>query len=79
MLFQPYVLLGLGGYFISALFYIYALRTVKISVAYPIMSITYVIVPILAYFIWHEPFNMIKIVALGLISTGVALLCFTAI
>ncbi len=74
-LFQPWTILGMVGYFISLLCYLFALRQISISTAYPMLSITYVVVPLLGYFIWHEPFNALKVVALIMITSGVALLC----
>ena len=52
-LFQPYILVGLSSYFVAALFYIFALRDIPVSVAFPSVSISYVAVAFLAHLIWE--------------------------
>src|SRR5579863_3079675 len=63
-LFQPYTILGLACYFASALFYIYALRQIPVSVAFPCVSLSYVAVALLAHFLWQEPFGLQHVVAM---------------
>lgn len=73
-LFQPYVILGLACYFASAMFYIFALKKIPVSVAFPCVSISYVAVALLAHLLWNEPFGMQHIIAIILITSGVFLL-----
>ncbi|EKD54149.1 MAG: hypothetical protein ACD_60C00120G0019 [uncultured bacterium] len=73
-LFQPYVLLGLSCYFTSAMFYIYSLKEIPLSVAFPCVSLSYVVVALLAHFLWNEPFGLQHIMALFCILLGVFLL-----
>jgi undecaprenyl phosphate-alpha-L-ara4N flippase subunit ArnE len=68
---QPYVLVGLSSYFVAALFYIYALKKIPISVAYPSVAISYVAVSFLAHLLWQEPFGVKQIFALLLICLGI--------
>lgn len=73
-LFQPYIILGLSCYLASALFYIYALKQIPLSVAFPCVSLSYVVVALLAHFLWQEPFGLQHMIALLLILSGVILL-----
>ena len=73
-LFQPFILLGLGCYFTSAMFYIFALRKIPISVAFPCVSMSYVMVALLAHILWNEPFGSQHMIAIAFILTGVFLL-----
>ena len=73
-LFQPFVILGLGCYFASALFYIYSLKQIPVSVAFPCVSLSYVAVALLAHFLWGEPFGAQHIIAMSFILIGVFLL-----
>ena len=75
LLFQPLIILGLLGAGIAALFYIYALKGIGLSNAYPFMAMTFIVVPLMAHFIWQEPFGLTKIISLIFISSGVLLLC----
>jgi small multidrug resistance pump len=73
-LFQPYILLGLGSYFIAALLYLYSLKQIPVSIAFPCVSLSYIFVALLAHFIWREPFGLQHSMALILIVSGVLLL-----
>lgn len=73
-LFQPYVILGLSCYFASALFYIFALKKIPVSVAFPSVSMSYVAVALIAHFLWNEPFGAQHMIAIAFILTGVFLL-----
>ncbi len=72
--FQPFVILGLGCYFASALFYIFALKKIPVSVAFPCVSMSYVVVALIAHFLWNEPFGSQHMIALAFILLGVFLL-----
>ena len=69
-----YVIIGVGFYAISFAFYIFALKKIPVSVAFPSVSISYVFVAYLASIIWKEPFGWPQIVALILIGSGIFVL-----
>lgn len=71
LLFQPYIFVGLSSYFLAAFFYIYALKKIPLSVAFPSVSISYVVVAYLAHLIWGEPFGMKQIFSLAFIGFGI--------
>jgi drug/metabolite transporter (DMT)-like permease len=51
-----------------------ALRDGELSILYPIISLTYVWVTFLSYFVFHENITPIKILGIAIIVTGVAVL-----
>lgn len=71
---QKFTFLGLAFYFLAALFYIFALKKIPLSIAFPSVSISYVAVAFLAHLIWGEPFGLRQILALLLIGLGIFLL-----
>lgn len=76
-LFQPYIIVGLLCYGCSALFYIYSLKQIPLSVAFPSVSVSYVMVVLIAHFLWNEPLGIQQVMALLLILSGVFLLIKT--
>ena len=71
---NSYILVGMTLYFVAFVLYIYSLRTLPVSVAFPSVSISYVMVALLAHLFWSEPFGLQQIVALLLISSGIWIL-----
>ncbi len=63
----PQVILGLGLYAISAFLWLAALSTLNVSFAYPLLSLAYVLVAIISYFMLKEPITMVRWV--GIIMT----------
>ena len=72
--FQKYTVLGLFAYFLASLLYIYSLRNIPVSVAFPSVSISYVAVAYLAHVIWGEAFGLKQLLALLLIGSGIYIL-----
>jgi undecaprenyl phosphate-alpha-L-ara4N flippase subunit ArnE len=71
---NPFTILGFGAYAGAAIFYIAAIKKIPVSIAYPTVSIGYVVVAYATHLIWAEPFGMQHIVALALITGGILLL-----
>ncbi len=71
--FQPYILGGMTCYAVSLVVWIMALSRVPVSVAYPMLSIGYVINAAMAYFWFGEPLAAQKLLGLGFIVIGVVL------
>lgn len=72
--FEPKIIGGLFLYFLSALFYIFSLKKIPLSVAFPTISISYIVVAYLAHLIWNEPFGVNQFIALALIISGIIIL-----
>ncbi len=73
IVFQPFILLGLAAYVISVAIQIVVLSRVPVSVAYPMLSIGYVVNAFLAYFLFKEDLTVMKLVGIGIIIIGVIL------
>jgi len=71
--FQPYILGGMTCYAISLVIWIMALSRVPVSIAYPMLSIGYVVNAAVAYFWFGEPLAAQKLLGLGFIVIGVVL------
>ncbi|GAA4359387.1 SMR family transporter [Variovorax defluvii] len=71
---QPWVLLGLVCYFVSAGLWILALTRVDVTVAYPMLSMGYVIAALLAWQIFGEPLTANRVLGIAIILIGVVVL-----
>jgi len=69
-----YTIIGMGFYGCAAFLYLIAIRKIPISVAYPSVAVSYVVVAVVAHFAWDESLTPGKVGAIVLILTGVALL-----
>ena len=73
-MFTPYVFFGLALYALSAVIWIFVLNQVKLSFAYPMISLSYVLVVVFSALLLHEKVSMVTIAGLVLISVGVSLI-----
>jgi multidrug transporter EmrE-like cation transporter len=71
--FQPYIIGGMACYAISLVVWIMALSRVPVSLAYPMLSIGYVVNAVIAYYWLGEPLAMQKMLGIGFIIVGVVL------
>ena len=71
--FQPYIMGGMACYAISLVVWIMALSRVPVSLAYPMLSIGYVVNAVVAYYWLGEPLAMQKMLGIGFIIIGVVL------
>jgi drug/metabolite transporter (DMT)-like permease len=71
-----WLLLAFSVYGISSLVWIYVLRHVPLSQAYPLMSITFLLVPIAGALFFAEKFDWINIGSSLLIMAGISLASF---
>ncbi len=69
--FQPHILGGLACYAVSVVVWIMALSRVPVSVAYPMLSIGYVVNAFAAWYLFGESLAVQKLVGIGFICIGV--------
>lgn len=79
VLIQKYLLnywfwLGISSFGIATLVWIKILSLAKLSTIYPMQSICYIVVAILAFFIFQEKLNALNIVGIFIIMLGVFLI-----
>ena len=71
---RPSTLAGLALYGSAAFLYIFALRKISLSIAFPSVSLSYAIVAVLGHFLFGEPFGLKQIGGIALIMGGVVLI-----
>jgi multidrug transporter EmrE-like cation transporter len=71
---QPLVWGGLACYALSVVFWIVALSRTDVSVAYPFLSIGYVVAAVAAWQFFGETLSAQRLAAIALICVGVVLL-----
>ena len=71
---NPFTLAGFAIYALAAVFYIIAIKRIPVSLAYPSVALSYVVVGIAAHFLWNEPFGLPQIGGIILIAGGILLL-----
>jgi len=74
IIFQPFIFSGLVCYVISVTLWIAALSKVPVSIAYPMLSIGYVVNAIAAHYLLGEGLTLQKALGIGVIIIGVLLL-----
>jgi len=68
------IFFGLLCYAISVITWVYALTKVDVSTAYPMLSVGYIVVALLAYLLLGESISTQKIIAMTIIIFGVILI-----
>lgn len=74
----PQSIIGLALYFAAALCYMYALRKIPVSIAFPSVSLSYVLVALLGFWLYGEPITASKLAGIALVCAGVFLITRTA-
>ncbi len=67
------IIAGLGCYAVSVVVWILALSRVPVSVAYPMLSIGYVVNAFAAYYLFGESLTAQKLLGIGFILIGIYL------
>lgn len=73
-IFNPFLFSGLVSYAISAIFWLFVLQKFPLSIAYPTLSLTYIVIVILSFFLFQEPITTQKIIGVLVIIFGVFIL-----
>jgi multidrug transporter EmrE-like cation transporter len=68
---EPHILGGIACYVISVVVWILALSRVEVSIAYPMLSIGYVVNAVAAYYLFGEAVTATRLVGIGIIILGV--------
>ena len=70
---NPHIVGGLSCYVVSVVVWIMALSRVEVSVAYPMLSLGYVVNALFAWWLFGEAITVTRIVGMGVIIIGVYL------
>ncbi len=73
IVFEPHIFAGLVCYVISVGVWLAALSRVPVSVAYPMLSVGYVVNAFAAYYLFGEALSGLKLAGIGVIIIGVVL------
>ena len=65
---------GIGCYAVSVVVWVLALSRAPVSIAYPLLSIGYIVNALLAYWLFGEPLHATKVAGIFVIIVGVYLL-----
>jgi multidrug transporter EmrE-like cation transporter len=68
---QPSIVAGIACYVVSVVVWIMALSRVEVSIAYPMLSIGYVVNAIAAWYLFGEAVTPMRLVGIGVIILGV--------
>lgn len=77
MVSEPLLWLGLTLFGVSALFWLVVLSHVPLSLAYPVVGISYILIVAFARFIRHEPVPSLRWLGVVLIACGIAVIGFS--
>jgi multidrug transporter EmrE-like cation transporter len=69
--FEPHIATGMACYAISLVVWIMALSRVPVSIAYPMLSIGYVVNAVVAYYWLGETVSLMRMAGIGIIVLGV--------
>ena len=67
----PYIFLGFGAYGLSAILWLEVLTDLDFSVAFPLVSISYVLALFIGRYLFDENVNLYRILGVLLICSGV--------
>ncbi|MEK7540558.1 MAG: EamA family transporter [Patescibacteria group bacterium] len=70
---NPYTVVGIILLGLSFVAYIFVLSRIQLSVAQPMLAMSYIMVGVAAHFIFGESLSTMKVVGIGVIMVGVFL------
>ncbi|MBI2290190.1 MAG: EamA family transporter [Betaproteobacteria bacterium] len=68
---EPHIVGGLGCYVLSVIVWVLALSRVEVSIAYPMLSIGYVVNALAAWYLFGEAVTLTRLAGIGIIIIGV--------
>lgn len=71
---EPHILGAMGCYAFGVVIWILALSRVQVSIAYPLLSLGYVVNAVAAWWLFNEAFNPAKVIGMGVIILGVIII-----
>lgn len=73
---NPFLLCAICLYALTIIVWIYVLRILPLSIAYPLTALSYIIVPVISYFFLREKVSAQTIIGSLLIFVGIAVAHF---
>lgn len=75
---QPYIMGGMLFYALSLVLWLMALSRLEVSVAYPLVSLGYVLTALAAWFFLGESLSTLRLLGIGVIMLGALLVAKSA-
>lgn len=72
--FTPAIFFGIATYGISTIFWIITLSKFDLSYAYPFLSIGYILILVVSYFLFKETITIFKVLGILAIMSGIVLI-----
>jgi len=69
-----HIVVALGCYALSVVIWILALSRVPVSIAFPMLSMAYIVNAVAAWYLLGEAFSLTKVVGMGVIILGVIII-----
>lgn len=77
-IFKPGVLIGLFGYFISLVIYLYALSKGELSLVYPIFASSFIFTTLLSALVLKEKITAYRAIGVALVFIGITIIAISA-
>ncbi|MFN2595029.1 MAG: EamA family transporter, partial [Actinomycetota bacterium] len=74
---QPKLWVGLALFGISAIFWLLVLSKVPLSVAYPFVGVSYIVVVLVSRFVLHEHVPILRWLGVAVVAAGIAIVGFS--
>ncbi|MDD4929884.1 MAG: SMR family transporter [Gallionella sp.] len=71
---EPHIIGAMCCYVLGVVIWILALSRVQVSIAYPLLSMGYVVNALAAWYLFNESFNPAKVIGMGVIILGVIII-----
>ncbi len=71
---EPHIIGALTCYVVGVVVWILALSRVQVSIAYPLLSLGYLVNAVAAYYLFDEAITPAKLVGMGIIIVGVVVI-----
>ena len=71
---EPHIVGAMACYAFGVVIWVLALSRVQVSIAYPLLSLGYVVNAVAALYLFNEAFNPAKVVGMGIIILGVVII-----
>lgn len=78
LLMNPYILMGLSAYVVSLGVWLLVLSRLEVSFAYPLVSISYILVAVAGWYFLGENLTSMRIAGIAVIMVGVIMVSSTA-
>lgn len=73
-----YILAGLLCYGVSVILWVIGLTRIDVTVAYPLLSIGYILITLAGYYLFQEPLSILRLAGIAIIMVGVIMVAHSA-